>query len=287
MNEIIKSIYERKSVRAYEDRSIPEEMKQVILEAAAQAPTAGCQQLYTILDITDQKVKEALVDTCDHQPFIAKAPLVLIFCADCKKWYDAFWEAGSEPRKPDVGDLMLAVSDAVIAAQNAVVAAESFGIGSCYIGDIMENYEEQRRLLQLPEYVFPAAMLVFGWPTEQQMQRPKPQRVDQKYIVHENTYRNMDGNELRDMFAGHCNNRSFVSVNTILIFQKKCHVLYINIWNSMQRGKNRIDSISGSIRCRSRWFLCDLGLIFTKRYPSWSNRRGRTCDASEKRWMCN
>lgn len=159
MNEIIKSIYERKSVRAYEDRSIPEEMKQVILEAAAQAPTAGCQQLYTILDITDQKVKEALVYTCDHQPFIAKAPLVLIFCADCKKWYDAFIEAGSEPRKPDVGDLMLAVSDAVIAAQNAVVAAESFGIGSCYIGDIIENYEEQRRLLQLPEYVFPAAML--------------------------------------------------------------------------------------------------------------------------------
>ena len=133
----------------------------------------------------------------------------MIFCADCKKWYDAFWEAGSEPRKPDVGDLMLAVSDAVIAAQNAVVAAESFGIGSCYIGDIIENYEEQRRLLQLPEYVFPAAMLVFGWPTEQQMQRPKPQRVDQKYIVHENTYRSMDGNELRDMFAGHCNNRSF------------------------------------------------------------------------------
>lgn len=209
MNEIIKSIYERKSVRAYEDRPIPEEMKQVILEAAAQAPTAGCQQLYTILDITDQKVKEALVDTCDHQPFIAKAPLVLIFCADCKKWYDAFWKAGSEPRKPDVGDLMLAVSDAVIAAQNAVVAAESFGIGSCYIGDIIENYEEQRRLLQLPEYVFPAAMLVFGWPTEQQKQRPKPQRVDQKYIVHENTYRSMDGNELRDMFAGRCDNRSF------------------------------------------------------------------------------
>ena len=71
-------------MRVYEDRPIPEEMKQVILEAAAQAPTAGCQQLYTILDITDQKLKEALVDTCDHQPFIAKAPLVLIFCADCK-----------------------------------------------------------------------------------------------------------------------------------------------------------------------------------------------------------
>ena len=64
-------------------------------------------------------------------------------------------------------------------------------------------------MLQLPDYVFPAAMLVFGWPTEQQKQRPKPQRVEQKYIVHENTYRSMDGSELRDMFEGRCDNRSF------------------------------------------------------------------------------
>ena len=31
-------------------------MKKLILKAASQAPTAGCQQLYTILDITDQKI---------------------------------------------------------------------------------------------------------------------------------------------------------------------------------------------------------------------------------------
>ena len=209
MNEVIESLYRRKSVRAYEDREIPEEMKQLILEAAMQAPSAGCQQLYTILDITDQKLKEALAETCDHQPFIAKAPMVLVFCADCKKWYDAYIEAGCEPRKPGVGDLMLAVTDTVIAAQNAVTAAESLGIGSCYIGDIMENCEEQRKLLQLPDYVFPAAMLVFGWPTKQQKERQKPERCDLKHIVHENTYRSMDGAELRDMFAHECKNRTY------------------------------------------------------------------------------
>lgn len=209
MNEVIESLYRRKSVRAYEDREIPEEMKQLILEAAMQAPSAGCQQLYTILDITDQKLKEALAETCDHQPFIAKAPMVLVFCADCKKWYDAYIEAGCEPRKPGVGDLMLAVTDTVIAAQNAVTAAESLGIGSCYIGDIMENCEEQRKLLQLPDYVFPAAMLVFGWPTKQQKERQKPERCDQKHIVHENTYRSMDGAELRAMFAHECKNRTY------------------------------------------------------------------------------
>ena len=97
MNEIIESLYQRKSVRVYEDRAIPEEMKNLILEAAMQAPSAGCQQLYTILDITDQELKEKLAESCDHQPFIAKAPMVLVFCADCKKWYDAYLEAGCEP----------------------------------------------------------------------------------------------------------------------------------------------------------------------------------------------
>ena len=88
MNEIIESLYKRKSMRVYEERTIPEEMKRIILEAAAQAPSAGCQQLYTILDITDKELKVALSETCDNQPFIAKAPMVLVFCADCKKWYD-------------------------------------------------------------------------------------------------------------------------------------------------------------------------------------------------------
>lgn len=46
-----------------------------------QAPTAGNQMLYTILQITDQNLKERLAETCDHQPFIAKAPLVLVFLA--------------------------------------------------------------------------------------------------------------------------------------------------------------------------------------------------------------
>lgn len=200
MNETIRQLFERKSVRVFEEKEISSEEKQLILEAATMAPTAGNQQLYTILDITDEALKAELVKTCDNQPFIADAKLVLIFCADCRKWYEAFKEAGCEPRNPGVGDLMLAVSDANIAAQNAVVAAQSLGIGSCYIGDIMENCEEQRRLLKLPKYVFPTAMLVFGYPTKQQIERVKPERVNLKHIVHENGYRKMDQEELQEMF---------------------------------------------------------------------------------------
>ena len=80
-----------------------------------QAPTAGNQMLYTILQITDQNLKERLAETCDHQPFIAKAPLVLVFLADFQRWYDAFASAGCHARLPAEGDLMLAVADACIA----------------------------------------------------------------------------------------------------------------------------------------------------------------------------
>lgn len=200
MNEIINSLLERKSVRVFLDKPITKELREQILLSAAAAPTAGNQQLYSILEITDQVIKTRLSVTCDNQPFIAQAPLVLIFCADCQKWYDAFTEANCNPRRPGPGDLMLAVDDAAIAAQNAVTAAASLGIGSCYIGDIMEQYEEHKKLLNLPDYVFPAVMLVFGYPTEQQQKRDKPKRCRLEDIVHENQYHRKSGSELRDMF---------------------------------------------------------------------------------------
>ena len=201
MNETLKQLYARKSVRVYEDKPISPEDRRAILTAAIMAPTAGCQQLYTILDITDPGLRLRLSETCDHQPFIAQAKLALVFLADCRKWYEGFRAAGCAPRKPGPGDLLLACADALAAAQNAVVAAESLGIGSCYIGDILENCEEHRALLGLPEYVVPAAMLVFGWPTGQQQRRPKPARTGLEHIVFENAYPDRDADALRAAFA--------------------------------------------------------------------------------------
>lgn len=199
MNETLKQLHNRKSVRIFEDRPIPDEQKKEILASAFQAPTAGAMMLYTIIDVTQQSLKEKLAVTCDNQPFIAKAPLVLIFLADYQRWYDTFNAAGCGPRLPAEGDLLLACADAVIAAQNTVVAAESLGIGSCYIGDIIENCETVRELLNLPDYVVPAAMLVYGYPVKAQLDRKKPARFDSEYIVHENCYRRLTTEELFEM----------------------------------------------------------------------------------------
>ncbi len=195
MNQTIKELMERKSVRVYEDRPIEQEKKAAIINAALQAPTAGNMTLYSIIDVTDQKLKETLSVTCDNQPFIGKAPLVLVFVADYQRWYELFCHYEEEVRKPGLGDLMLACDDALIAAQNAVVAAESLGIGSCYIGDIIEQYETHKDLFDLPKYAVPAAMVVFGYPTKQQMDRKKPERLRPEAVVFENTYRRLSPEE--------------------------------------------------------------------------------------------
>lgn len=209
MNEVIQSLFDRKSVRVFTDREISPEARSLILTAATQAPTAGNQQLYTILDIQNPALKKRLVKSCDNQPFIAQAKMVLVFCADCKKWYDAFLDCGCEPRNPGIGDLLLAVSDTNIAAQNAVTAAQSLGIGSCYIGDIMENCEAQRELLGLPRYVFPAAMVVFGYPTDQQIARPKPERAPLNRIVAVDRYPEMDAGWRAELFSGRAAEKSY------------------------------------------------------------------------------
>lgn len=211
MNEILNQIKARKSVRLYEDRPVPDKIREVIFESAFQAPTAGAMMLYSIINVTDSGLKQKLSVTCDNQPFISSAPLVLVFLADYQRWYDSFEYEDCAPRKPGMGDLLLACADTLIAAQNTVVAAESLGLGSCYIGDIIENGETIRELLNLPDYVIPAAMVVYGYPQESQKTRKKPQRFDREYIVFENTYKPLSKEEHTMMFrslnekAGHPN----------------------------------------------------------------------------------
>ena len=78
-NDTMRVLMDRKSVRAYEDREIEPEIKEAILGAAMRAPTAGNSMLYSIIDVTDQAIKDKLAETCDHQPFIASAKMVLLF----------------------------------------------------------------------------------------------------------------------------------------------------------------------------------------------------------------
>jgi FMN reductase (NADPH) len=211
MNETLKVIDERRSLRGYDAREISEEDKKWILHSTFRAPSAGNMMHYSIIEVADQKMKDKLVTTCDNQPFIAKAPLVLLFLADLQRWYDLFEysdvpsfckERGIDYVTPKESDLLLASCDAVIAAQNAVIAAESLGIGSCYIGDIMENIETHREMFDLPKWVFPIALLCFGYPLrEDRENREKTTRFSEHLVYFKNKYKHVDIKEFESEFV--------------------------------------------------------------------------------------
>lgn len=208
MNETIELIKKRASLRRYSPEPISKEHLDIILESAMRAPTAGNMMCYSIIVVEDQAKKEILSHTCDNQPFIAKAPLVLIFAADYQKWFDFYRinkvddycaENDMDFYKPSEASLLLAMEDALIASENAVIAAESLGIGSCYIGDIMEHYEKHKELLNLPDFVFPAAMLCFGYCPEGFNQPPR-ERFDKKYVVFKDEYKKLTDEEIKEMY---------------------------------------------------------------------------------------
>ena len=211
MNDILRAIHERRSIRAFQPKAIPYEMIQDLLKATMRAPTAGNMMLYTILKIDDPEIKQKLSVSCDNQSFIAKAPLLLVFLADYQRWYDYFLRSkapelcqtlGKEMRKPGLGDLMMAVNDTMIAAQTAVIAAEGMGLGTCYIGDILEKYEYHRDLFHLPKYVLPITMLCVGYPRDDAVDRVQSKRFEEKYIMQNNRYYRLEGLELDMMFKG-------------------------------------------------------------------------------------
>lgn len=209
MNNVLESIMNRASLRNYSDKKLVKQDIDILIESAMRAPTAGNMMLYSIIVIEDDNTKKVLSKTCDNQPFIEKAPLIMIFTADYQKWYDYYNLFGVKNYcennnvsyvGPSEANLLLAANDAIIAAQNVVIAGESLGIGSCYIGDIMENYETHKELLNLPDFVFPVAMLCLGYYPDN-YKKVLRNRFDRKYIVFNEKYRKIDETEIREMFS--------------------------------------------------------------------------------------
>lgn len=208
MNQTMEFLRKRTSLRNYSQREMLQEHLDIIIEGAMRAPTAGNMMPYSIIVVKNKEKKEILSQTCDQQPFISKSPVILIFVADYQKWMDYYRINNVEKfcsynkreyTRPSEASLFLATEDALIAAQNAVIAAESIGVGSCYIGDIMEHYETHKELFNLPEYAFPVAMLCLGYYPENYNQLPK-ERFDKKYIVFNEKYEKIPDKEIKHMF---------------------------------------------------------------------------------------
>ncbi len=203
MNEVIKLLKSHTSIRKFNEEKITDEQIKHILEAAMQGATAGNMMAYSIIKIRSKETLSKLAKSCDDQPFIADADLALLFVADSHKWHRLYEQRNIIDVFPDyngpcISDFMLGVEDAMIAAQNTVIAAESLSIGTCYIGDIMENYEYHKELFNLPKYTMPIALVVMGnYDTKPQIR----DRFDKSCIVFDESYPSITEEFINRMFS--------------------------------------------------------------------------------------
>lgn len=126
MNETIKNILDRRSVKRFKPDMIPAEIIDEIVKAGTYAATGRGLQSPIIIEITDKALRDRLskmnaeIMGADIDPFYG-APVVLVVLAD-----------KNVPTRVYDGSLVMG---------NLMLAAHSLGVGSCWIHRAKEEFE--------------------------------------------------------------------------------------------------------------------------------------------------
>jgi len=196
-NETIRLLHQRASVRAFEDRPIPDDVLEQVLTAGIHAPTGGNLQPYSIVKITEPATNRHLAVRCG-QEFIGTAPVNLLFCLDYHRlgrWAEI--ERAPYTATSSFRHFWIGFQDVIIAAQNICTAADALGLGSVYIGTVVEFIPELRQMFDLPSGVLPVVLLCLGWPKHRPAPRPK---LPVEVCVHDGHYRRMSDAEIDAAF---------------------------------------------------------------------------------------
>jgi len=196
-NDTVRLLIERASCRNFKDKIISKEVLNLILDAGVHAPTGGNLQPYSIIKIESKETRNKLAEMCG-QDFIARAPVNLIFCIDwhrLRRW--AKLEIAPFTATDSFRHFWISFQDTIISAQNICTAADAMGLGSVYIGTIMDLMLEIRDICALPKGVLPVVLLCLGYPKSEPMVRRK---LGREVIVHSEKYQEIGDQRLRDAY---------------------------------------------------------------------------------------
>lgn len=143
-------------------------------------------QLVSIVAVKDPARRRLFSRLCGNQPWIAEAPVFLVFCADYYRIQLACQRKNQsmENIMKDIDTPIVGAHESGIAIATAVVAAE--GLGTVVIGDIRKNPKEVIRELNLPPFVMPMLGLCIGYPSHDPGVKP---RLPRQTVYFEETYR--------------------------------------------------------------------------------------------------
>jgi len=152
--------------RRYRPDPIPDEVLEIALAAALSAPSKSDLQQVAVIVVRDRDKQRTIGGWIPDMPWIATAPLFMVFCGDNRRIRRIFERRG-RPFPNDTLDMFMnAAVDAGLVLQAFVTAAEALGLGCCPISVVRNHVEKLAEILALPENVFPVAGLTVGYPSQ-------------------------------------------------------------------------------------------------------------------------
>jgi len=168
--DTMEAIMTRRSVRRFENKSVADDVLRQILKAAMQAPSAGNQQQWDFIVITEKNMLSEIPRINANASMARIAPLAVLVTADLsREKHPGYW-----------------VIDCSAAVQNMLIAAHALGVGAVWTGvyPVAERVEGFKKLFNLPENIIPHSLVVMGYPLE----TPKPQDRFNLNLIHNNAW---------------------------------------------------------------------------------------------------
>ncbi|MGQ9515504.1 MAG: nitroreductase family protein [Thermoproteota archaeon] len=116
--DALEAILSRRSIRKYDARSIPDSVVEKLLASAMSAPSAGNEQPWHFVVITDRQILKEIPKYHPYSQMLTSTPMAILVCGDPKlERYKGFW-----------------VQDCSAATENILIAANAEGLGAVWLG---------------------------------------------------------------------------------------------------------------------------------------------------------
>ncbi len=169
--EVKEAIEKRRSIRKYKNKSLPLNLVEKLLYYANLAPSAGNLQARDFIIVDDESLKEKIAKAAYGQNFLKRAPVLIVFCANLER-IAPYGERGK----------LYCIQDVAASIENFLLVALDEGLATCWVGAFDE--ERVRKLLNIPSWVRPVAIISVGYADEEAYSS----RMDIKELIHYNTW---------------------------------------------------------------------------------------------------
>ena len=145
MQDTLAAIKNRKSIRSYIDKKVPQEILEDLIDCARLAPTGYNKQAWKFAVITDKEIKKEIAGEAKYGRFIKEAgACVAVFC--------------------DENEALTSLEDASAATENILIAAAAYGLGTCWVNSYKkEHSNEVENILNTPDNYTLMTLIAVGY----------------------------------------------------------------------------------------------------------------------------